>query len=73
VLFGDEGNDRLWGGWGRDQLFGGVEDDELITIDMDPHVDQITCGHGNDRVVKRAIDQIMDPGQCERVIVVRLR
>ena len=40
---------------------------------LNPHVDQITCGDGNDRVVKRAIDQIMDPGQCERVIVVRLR
>jgi Ca2+-binding RTX toxin-like protein len=73
LLLGDEGNDRLWGGWGRDQLFGGIDDDELITIDLDPYVDEITCGEGNDRVVKRAIDQIMDPGQCERVIVVRLR
>jgi Ca2+-binding RTX toxin-like protein len=73
LLQGDEGNDRLWGGWGVDQLFGGIDDDELIAIDVDPHVDQITCGHGNDRVVKRAIDQIMDPANCERVIVVRLR
>ena len=73
VLLGDEGNDRLWGGWGPDQLFGGQHDDELITIDMDPDADEITCGPGNDRVVKRAIDRIMDPGNCERVIVVRLR
>ena len=58
---------------GRDQLFGGIDDDELISIDMDANVDQITCGAGFDRVVKRASDQIMDPVDCERVIVVRLR
>jgi Ca2+-binding RTX toxin-like protein len=73
VLQGDDGNDRLWGGWGADQLFGGIHDDELIAIEADPYVDQITCGPGNDRVVKREIDEIMDPGNCERVIVVRLR
>jgi Ca2+-binding RTX toxin-like protein len=73
VLQGDEGNDRLWGGLGQDQLFGGVDDDELIAIDIDAVADTITCGDGNDRVVKRAIDVIVDPGFCERVIVVKLR
>jgi Ca2+-binding RTX toxin-like protein len=73
VLQGQDGNDRIWGGWGLDVLDGGIGDDELISIDMDPSADEIWCGLGNDRVVKRAIDRIMDPGHCERVIVVRLR
>ena len=73
TAFGQEGNDRIWGGWGLDVLNGADGDDELISIDMDPDVDEITCGLGTDRVVKRAIDVIMDPVDCERVIVVRLR
>lgn len=73
TLFGWEGNDRIWGGPGFDVLNGGTENDELISIDIDPYSDEITCGDGTDRVVKRAIDVIVDPENCERVIVVRLR
>jgi Ca2+-binding RTX toxin-like protein len=72
TLFGEEGNDRIWGGPGLDLLNGGTEDDELISIDIDPYADEITCGLGNDRVVKRARDVIVDPADCERVIVVKL-
>lgn len=72
LLMGQSGNDRLWGGFGADTLEGGMHDDELISIEDDGMVDQITCDAGFepglDRVIARWNDFITDEPACERII-----
>jgi Ca2+-binding RTX toxin-like protein len=63
---GGSANDRLWGGFGADTLQGGDHDDELISVEDDGQVDQITCGFGRDRVIARPNDWVA--GDCERII-----
>jgi Ca2+-binding RTX toxin-like protein len=74
TLWGNSGNDRLWGGLGRDSLFGDWTvnqpddgDDVILSIEADGEVDVIRCGSGNDRVVARPNDHVLEPG-CERVV-----
>jgi hypothetical protein len=71
-VYGDEGRDRLWGGWGADRLEGGPDRDELIAADADGVVDTILCGPGRDRAVLRRQDfRALQRGHsCEVVFVV---
>ena len=69
VLYGDEGNELLYGSTEPDRLYGGPGDDNINAGDGTP--DRIDCGPGNDRVyADRRRDRLRG---CERVRRVRTR
>lgn len=74
-LLGEAGNDRLWGYGGNDTMRGGAGADAYdagtgddVVLARDGEVDEIRCSFGSDTVEADGNDQLLDAGECERVL-----
>ena len=71
-LYGDEGNDTLWGSINKDKLFGGDGNDTLYgsDVELDENVpDELTGGAGSDQFVVGNGDTVTDAEVGELIVV----
>lgn len=54
MLYGEDGNDRMYAGPGTDVVSGGNGNDVIYALELDGNLDSIDCGPGFDNAWVRA-------------------